>query len=555
MKSFFSKAAIVFALVASVGGCASMNQIHREVSTQNRQVEGELERSLVRPEPAVPRGPIVTDTPWVNAKPIPVEPTFPLAFQKVVVFREPIGVPIAVLAQRIEGETGIRVSYQSELVSGGAEPAGAPVASAPAGGSLPTLSQAVNALQLGGVQGPDIRTGVALDYAGSVKGLFDAVAAAVGGYWEFDAVANRVDIYRYKTKRYRIAQVDGVATTKGEMGQAQGGQGQQLSSGKVEQKHEVEQSAWTSIEEGVKRLLSGEGTYSINPPLGIVQVRDRPDRIEMVDAFISETNRMLARQVDIEVKVYRVMVRSDDIRGFNWQGFFQRFVDERYNVVLDTLGMVPVDAGQGLARTIFRINNTHQGQPQPFGGTQFFLDVLNKIGRASVVTETSVLTTNNTMAPVRIVRQQKYVAEASQALIGNTGGGAAVPSGVTLKAGDIETGLVMYLIPHIQDDGRRVLLKMMATLSTLERLETFTVEGSSIQLPTVASREFAMTSWLNSGEVMVLAGFQSVDANQETASPLDESVWALAGRRENSREREMVMVTVRPLVMAAESRL
>lgn len=545
---------------ALLSACTTMQAINRDVAKSNEITAATAEGYMSRPVPDAPvRGPIVTDAPFVDVRPVPVAPKYPAVFQKVLQFQEPVGVPVQVLARRIEDLTGIRVTYQSELVDfGAADPAAAAVPEAAVAvdsvlSQLPPVGQAAGALQVGGNRAVDVSTGVAINYNGAARGLFDTVAAAIGGYWRYDPVQNRVDLYRYLTETYRIAEVNGGGQSSAEVGNATSQEGEQISSGKAIAQHATEQSVWKGIEESIQRLLSSEGVYNIAPSLGVVVVRDRPDRVELVRNFVRDMNKALSRQVEFSVDVYRVMVRNSDVRGINWAAAFRAgFENTRYSAILDSLGSIPSNDG-GNSQSIIRIRDEYNGRPQPWGGTSIILDALNTVGTASVASQARAVTTNNVATPIRVTRKIAYLRSTQQTVIGT--GNNTTAGGSELTPGEVEVGLVMYLLPHVQEDGKRILMKMMVSLSTLERLDAFTSNGQTIQLPQVASREFQQSVWLETGETVVLAGFQQMDSDREVASPFSEGLWGLAGRRENAKMKEVVVIAVRPHVSAVDSRI
>lgn len=542
--------------VLALGGCTTMQQVTTDVREDNQAALLRAETALQRGPITPVRGPVVTDLPYVDVRAVPAKQAYPLVFQRDVRFEEPVGVSIQVLTQRIEALTGLRVTYQSELV---AQVESAPQAAAPQAGQvslenlppLPAIAQAPGAMQLGGAPTPDVRTGVALSYHGPVKGLLDAVAAATGSYWRYDPAAKRVDFYRYLTETYRIAATPGASKSRTAIGNQQGGAGQQLAAGEASIEHTTEGSIWKEVEAAIAKMLSAEGALVVNENLGTITVRDRPDRIEQVRAYVESQNKALAREVDFDVAIYRVWVDDADVRGLNWSLFFQKFIENSpYSLYWNTLNMAPNDPGA--AQTILRVKETVAGVPTRYGGSSLVWDALSQLGKASVVTTVRVHTINNTPAPVRLTRKVAYLAQTSQAVAGG-GGGTVVSSGTQLTPGEVETGLVMSLLPHVQDDGKRVLVRGMASLSTLERLDEYRSGEQTIQLPQLASREFQLTSWLASGETLVMVGFDQVDSGLTSSSPFDARAWVLAGKREARRKREVVVLTLTPVVRHAPS--
>jgi type IVB pilus formation R64 PilN family outer membrane protein len=508
-------------------------------------IENDASTALDRAQLVQPvRGPVVQDVPYVDVRPVPKRDTLPLIFQREVTFNEPIGVPFQVLAQRIQAQTGVAVTYQAELL-----------AQAESGAAGET-SQSLDALlaqlppvgETASVSMP-LSSGISVSYSGPLKGLFDTVAADTGSYWKYEPNMNRVNFYRFQTETFRIEAVVGSGSSTAAIGG--GGSDAGLSSGQASSDHATSGSVWADIEAGIAKLLSPEGVYITSTSLGTILVRDRPDRMDLVREFVREQNAALSTQVTFEVNVYRVLVRDQDTKGINWNGVFQRLIaTSPYQINFLTNN---TSNQQGLAQGILSVKPEVGGEPQRWGGSAILLQALSSLGNTSVVTSVTAVTVNNTATPVRVTRKRSYVAEVSQAIAGQ--GGTSVATGAQINQEELETGLVMYLLPHVQSDGKRVLVKAMASLTSLERFDTFTTGEQTVQQPQVAAREFQQTAWLNSGETLVLSGFEQAEGNSDRSSPFDWRVWPVSGTRSSSHEREIVVVTITPNVMAARSRI
>lgn len=237
--------------------------------------------------------------------------------------------------------------------------------------------------------------------------------------------------------------------------------------------------------------------YSVSQATGTILVRDRPARMDMIRKYIEDTNTAMSRQVDVGVTIYRVMVNDKDVRGMNWNVMFQTLLaSSGYNLSITTPR--PNVIGDGLSSAIIKVpERDENGAPYRYGGSQMFVDALSTLGRTSVVQNTSVLTSNNQPAPIKVVRRLSYLAETTPTYI--SGGTSAVTTGAALTPGTVETGLNIYVLPHVQDDGKRMLLKLMVSMSTLEKMDSYSSGEASIQLPQVASREFNQQAWINSG--------------------------------------------------------
>lgn len=555
MKTFKKRLALAVTVAALVAlaGCTTMQDVKRSAESGNTAADSAAQALLdgrISKLGIPARGPVVTDVPFVDVTPVPVRERLPLAFSRMVTFNEPAGIPMNVLAARIQAVTGLVVSYQPELLSGASEGGGLSMGGSGPWSNLPVLPGASAG---GSVSSADLK--VAINYSGSARGLLDAVAASSKSSWEFDETRQRVNFFKFKTETFRISAVQGTTSSKAIMGGegASSKSGDKLDTAKAEASHITEGSIWVGIEDGVKKLISSEGVYSISQSTGTILVRDVPDRMNLVRNFINDTNEAMSRQVDVEVTVYRVLTSDRDTRGLNWNLIFQNLIaTSPYGIGVNSVR--PDVIGQGLASAIISIKETDEnGVPHRYGGSSMMIDALSKLGKASVVTNASVITANNQAAPVKVVRRTTYVAETTPTFMG--GSGNTVSTGAALTPGSVETGLNLYVLPHVQDDGKRLRLKMMISLSTLESMETYGNGQASIQLPQVASREFQHEAWLNSGETLVLAGFEQVDSGLETSTPFDKGMWLAGGKRSAHKQKEMVVVALRPVVTAARSRI
>lgn len=547
-----------------LGGCVSMVETRRSVD-QGISTAGVDATGLLGavPKGAPARGPVITELPYVDVNSVPVKPRLPIVFDRHVTFIEPMGLPIGLLAQRLEAETGVRVSYQAELIEAGA--AGQPGAVTPAsaassappigplgGDSIPLADLLAGLPPIPGASpgtgvsaGSSVRT-VPLNHSGSVRVLLDTVAAHIGGYWRYDPGTNRVTLYRYLTEVFRIAAVVGQGSSASSIGSGTS-KDAGMAAGKSQVDHQTDGSAWKDVESTVKALLSSEGVFVLNPALGTLVVRDRPDRMDAVRDYVTAANRSLATHVGFDVRIYRVVMNDQDIRGLNWQLYFNRFAEDARWAGAWQSAMRPTTDGD-LSSMVLRVADGER-----WGASTLIVEALSALGKTSVVTSTYAQTINNTPAPIRNTRRRAYVAQTSQSVAGG-GGGNVVASGTQLTPGEVETGLVMYLLPHVQDDGKRVLLQSMLSLSTLDAIETFgSIDGQRIQLPQVSSREYQQTVWMNSGETLVIAGMEQVEDTFDRDSPIDARLWALAGRSTARKERETFVVTITPTVQTARS--
>src|SRR5260370_42330324 len=65
-------------------------------------------------------------------------------------------------------------------------------------------------------------------------------------------------------------------------------------------------STWTELETAIKAIASKDGTVMITPALGLITVRDRPDRLGEGDVFLTRFEAAAARQIAAEGRAFAV---------------------------------------------------------------------------------------------------------------------------------------------------------------------------------------------------------------------------------------------------------
>lgn len=523
----------------------TVDRDYQAISTQADSLIQSMETRKNTPQPI---GPIVTDRPWVATKPIPISNPLPSVFAKQATINEPFPSPIEQVLGKMTKISGMAMTFENDIVDGGdkaseqAAAAAATLGGADSAGAMSPQVIDLSGLSMqGGSQGQDVR--LALSYKGDVKGMLDVAANAMRANWRYEEQTNRVVFFRYLTKSFRLSMVPGTAESSSTVSTSSG-QGSTTGGGQATSKFGGNLSVWKSVDDGIKTMLSSKGAYNVSEATGMITVRDVPDVVKRVEEFVQKMNEGFARQVTVDVKVYRVENNQGDTRGINWNALFQS-AGMNMNIVSPR----PDVTGLGLASAILSIPDTAVGDARQWVGSQAFLDSLSKLGKTSVVTSTSLQTVNNQPAPIRIGRKIAYLKESQQTATANVG------STVTLTPGEVDVGFTMQILPHVQENGRDMLVQIMMTLSTLDSMDSFTSGGSSIQLPQISSRDFMQRVWLSSGQALVLAGFETVESSDKKSGIVDAQAWPMGGMKDAQSKKESIVVVITPIVTATRNTL
>ena len=379
-----------------------------------------------------------------------------------------------------------------------------------------------------------------LVFSGKVSGMLDLIASRFGVSWEWDGKG----IYFFKTKSqtFRLAALPGDTSLASRVGtqstNATGGsQGSQASgSTSSELRAGVEFSGlsiWKGIEDSIRTMMNADGKIVVTASTGTITVDDTPLVLERVSKFVEEQNKALSRQVVINVRVLAVDLSKSHEYGINWDMVYEN-IGRSIGVSLANLAE-PVTGGTNLALRVLPGSSM-------FAGSSAVIQALSKQGRVSQVTSASLVTINNQPAPIQVGRQTAYLAS-STTTIGTGGAGNTV----TLQPGQVTTGFSMNMLPHILDSNR-LMLQYSGDISTLTRLSTVVSGDSSIQTPEIDSRNFMQRTFLNSGETLVVTGFEQFALNGDTQGIGSPENLALGGRLTSRDTKTVLVVLIQPVV-------
>lgn len=381
-----------------------------------------------------------------------------------------------------------------------------------------------------------------VSFSGNLNGFLDVVAANYGIFWAMEGKSLRFLLNESRTFRIKAlpgdtalrSTVNAATNTSGNSGTVtQTG----TSTGGADNTTGISfsgMSVWTGLDASIKQILTPiTGKVAVSPATGSITVTDTPRVLDKVAELIKEHNAALSRQVALNVKVLSVELNDSEDYGINWSAAFNSLSSNtafRFNTAFP----VSADAAQFVLSTATPSSNSWGS------ASGAIMSALSTIGRVSEMTSSTVVTLNNQPAPVNVGRQVSYLASSTSTVT------ASVGSTVTLQPGQVQTGFSMVVLPHILD-GREMLLQTSVNLSSLLQLATITSGGSSIQSPDIATSNFIQRVKLNSGDTLVLAGFDQDNLSAVAQGVGDANNWA-AGSRKTAKKRTKLVILVQPTV-------
>jgi type IVB pilus formation R64 PilN family outer membrane protein len=468
------------------------------------------------------------------------------------------------VAGAISSLTGLPVFVGSDLqtqptgiASAGALPAGLPLHGISGafpmvpGGPLPMGFPANAGTASSTPIGPiTVGSAYSANYTGSLTGFMNMVSAYYGVFWKTEASGLR--FFLMDSKTYRIAALPGdtrlsssvesasnsASGSGGGAGSAGGGGGGggATQSGTSSNSTGVGYSGlsvWSALEASIKQMLGAAGKVVASPATGTITVTDTPSVLSRVTEYVNDQNKSLNRQVSVNVRVLSVELNEGENYGINWDSVYANLASATnpYSIALKTAFPVATGAGN-------LIISAPAASASRWAGSSAMISALSTQGRVSELTSATLVTLNNQAAPVNVGRRVSYLASSATTQTANVG------STTSLTPGTVQTGFSMTLVPHIID-GKEMLLQYSLDLSSLLVLKSITSGTSTIQTPDVSTSNFIQRVRIQSGETLVVAGFDQ-DNLSAVADGIGSPQNTLLGQRTGATKRTMLVILIQP---------
>jgi type IVB pilus formation R64 PilN family outer membrane protein len=372
---------------------------------------------------------------------------------------------------------------------------------------------------------------LSLQYNGTARGALDELSSAMHYHYNVDYKQNVITWSAYETTVFDVAFMPG--TTDYLLGQDSGGStGISSGSSSAEyvgldssdsqfSKMTGSLSIWKDMEATIKNLMSKEGSVSVSQATTSVTVRDHPQNVKAVAAYLEKLNKELSKQVRIHVQVLEVNLSNAFSYGIDWG--VVRNAGQHGSKTWKLSAPLATNTLPGSTGTALTLGYAVSGEGGRYRNTNTIIQALEEQGKVRVVTQPSVVTLNNQVARLAITGQTSYIAE-----IATTQSDQSTETSVT--PGVVTDGFTLYVLPKIRDD--KVYLQITSSIANLQGIQTIDTStgkfidpstpsdedtssdksSSVIQVPTLSSRDFNQRSMIKSGDTLILAGFKELQS-------------------------------------------
>lgn len=518
--------------------------------------------------------------PWVSTKPVAAKRGLPADLDCDLVYRPAGSVGINDIAQYITHQCNVEVLVSPDAINpslNAATAAGSSQGLAGPASIAPSNPDSLAGLLPAGVVGSAGQSGYAnqsrgfdfgnstsprqvndIKYSGRLSGLLDLATARLGLSWRYSATEHAVRVNFFETKVFDVyafgdKQViestvkSGMVTTAGTgSGSSSGGGGSGGSSSGVSgdsgsnqsTKVTLESSLLTDIQSNVKSMLSPSppGRMFLSTSTGTLTVTDRPEVLAGIEAYLNKTNQNITRQVLFNVKVFEVTLTDQDQLGLNWNAVYKSLSGKFGFSLSNTVPGISTSATSGSIGIVNTANS-------PWAGSTAIIQALAEQGRVSNVRSPSVTTLNLQPAPIQIGNVKGYVESSSTTTT------ASVGSTSSLSPGTITSGFNMTLLPRVMENTEDLLLMISINMSSKPTFETFTSNGSSIQVPDYDAKSLSPKVKLRSGQTLILSGFEEMSEDATKIGTGSPGFFGLGGGQTRTSEHSVLVVLITPILV------
>ncbi len=206
---------------------------------------------------------------------------------------------------------------------------------------------------------------------------------------------------------------------------------------------------WEELDEEIKVLISEKGKYVINRTAGQVFVSDQKANLDRIRSFLSHVRQTLHRQVDIEARIYEVVLNDEFHLGVDWQNVMGKVQDYYLSsgggATLIPSSRLIVDSPIGGNAPGAPALSLAMGRKE----AKVVVDALKEMGTLRIVSQPRIRTLNNQAAMIKVGLDKPFFRKTTQ----NTASGAVQTTQTSIDVQVVTVGTILSITPQISEDG------------------------------------------------------------------------------------------------------
>ncbi|MEB6537300.1 PilN family type IVB pilus formation outer membrane protein [Pantoea stewartii] len=533
----------------------------REVSTIEKEnnAQADTTQRVLKSRQEITQPAVVwSDKPWVNLRPIQPVISAPDSVKLPpcpIVLNNPEGLTLPQIASRINAICGFRVYISPEVSAALLQSTGGSVVTSQMSGRLPApddngrvpLAQMGMSAQPAAMSSSEPVLFHGTRFQGDAQEALNIAASTLG--LSVRRSAGRVDFYIQDTRTFQLAILNtkvnstasitsGAGTQLGSEGGTGGTKGDVSSNQKTD--YGMNSDLYNDIRKTVEQILTPKsGRYWLSDATGTLSVTDTPEVLDRVGRYIDYQNKVLSRQVQLNVQIVRVTQTSNVDRGLDW-GLIVKSVTGFGATLGSTFAGAPTNAGSaGIS-----ILDTASGGAAKFSGSQLMLKALAQQGTVTMALNQTDPTANLTPVAYQLSKSTGLLTSSNSTAVANVG----VTSSQTVSS--ITTGLFMTMLPFVQENGD-IQLQFAFSYTTPPDVTSFISKDGNTRndVANTATEGLARKVNLRAGQTLVLTGSEQQNASSNKQGTFTPDNFILGGGQSGAKSRSTLVIMVTPVLL------
>lgn len=270
--------------------------------------------------------------------------------------------------------------------------------------------------------------------------------------------------------------------------------------------------------------ISKKGSYSLLPTTGQVIVRDKTENLNNVEQIINNFNASFKDTFEMKITFFKVAVSSAKSSGIDFSGF-----NKNWN--LSATNMATSVVPGGVAKGAYALGFSNDS-----GSRTALLKFLQEKGETTIENTINFETQANIPKSIKIANNYNYISS-----ISSTTGTTGIASG-SVEQSTVPDGTFFNILTK-SIDSNFIAADVYATTNTLNRFNTSTVFGNTVQTPDTSEQSVDGYHQLQRGVPYILVAHkyneQKNNSNGLPIKYLDE-----AGLSEKSDKEIYIVITI-----------
>jgi MSHA biogenesis protein MshL len=325
---------------------------------------------------------------------------------------------------------------------------------------------------------------------------------------------------------------------------------------------------WTQLQATLMSIVGGgEGrSIVVDRHSGLVVVRAMPGELRDVEAYLTDAQDSLQRQVILEAKVIEVELSDSFQSGIDWalisssrdyaigntsiaRGIGRTVADNRGASAITAAGDVALKSGLDVSDLPFGNLFAIGSSSSNFAS---LITLLSTQGSVHVLSSPRVATVNNQKAVIKVGSDEFFVTDISSDNNTTIAGTTTSPD---LTLTPFFSGIALDVTPQISKKGEVILHIHPSISEVTDQLKTITLGDNDLQLPLAFStvRESDSIVRALSGEVVVIGGLmKTISSDDNGGVPgVDDVpvVGELFKQKRKVNRRSELVILLRPVVV------